>query len=204
MATRWRKVWIIPRRFKRNKSFQVVYHDARRGRRKYDRSFRTQRLAQEYARKLELHLNGVGPHPELAEATPLPAEPAVQDERPWTATVQDWVDRSPTRPRTKTWYSLVLKRFATVTGIEAIGDVSEETISSFLAGLRTQGCADATTAAYLRVLATFLRCVCPDNPPVTAQLIARWKPYRDRKCARPHYYTTPRGRRKALLSHCRF
>lgn len=112
MATRWRKVWIIPRRFKRNKSFQVVYHDARRGRRKYDRSFRTPRLAQEYACKLELHLNGAGPHPELADAAPLPAETVTRDERPWTEAVQAWVDRSPTRPRTKIRYSLVLRRFA--------------------------------------------------------------------------------------------
>ena len=68
MAQRWKKVWIIPRPRKGGSTFQVVYHARRRSRRHYDRSFRSERLAKEYARKLELFLNGAGPKPELSEA----------------------------------------------------------------------------------------------------------------------------------------
>ena len=58
MARRWRRPWIIKRKGKTGATFQVVYYDARRRRRAYDRSFRLARLAKEYARKLELYING--------------------------------------------------------------------------------------------------------------------------------------------------
>jgi hypothetical protein len=79
MATRWKKSSIIRRRRKGGHTFQVVYHDPRRGRRKYDRSFRSERLAKEYDRKLELHLNGAGPHSELTAAAPAAQDPDTYD-----------------------------------------------------------------------------------------------------------------------------
>lgn len=50
----------------------MVFYDPERCRRTYDRSFRTQRLATECARKLELHVNRAGPHSESADVAPRP------------------------------------------------------------------------------------------------------------------------------------
>ena len=161
MAQRWKKVWIIPRPRKRGATFQVVYHDRRRTRRHYDRSFRSERLAKEYARKLELFLNGAGQKPELSEASPDNGLDSEAELRPWNETTSAWVDNGPRRQKTRDTYRLMLRRFAKIAGPEFVEDVTEAMVSGFLVGLRNDGRSAATTAAYLRVLAAFFRSVRP-------------------------------------------
>ena len=200
MAQRWKKVWIIPRPRKRGSSFQVVYHDRGRSRRHYDRSFRSERLAKEYARKLELFLNGAGPKPELAEASADGGPDSEAELRSWDQTTSAWVDNGPRRQKTRDTYRLMLKRFAKLAGPEFVEDVTEAMVSGFLVNLRDDGRSAATTAAYLRVLAAFFRSVRPDNTPVTRELVARWRPYKDRKRARPHFFTP--GEFQRMLQSC--
>ena len=71
----WKKVWIIPRRRKRGTTYIVAWHDSRTRRRKYGRSFKTHRIAQEYAGKLELWLNRAGPEPTLYDGPQPQPEP---------------------------------------------------------------------------------------------------------------------------------
>ena len=189
MAQRWKKVWIIPRPRKRGSSFQVVYHDHRRSRRRYDRSFRSERLAKEYARKLELFLNGAGPKPELSEASTNGGLDSEAELQPWEETTSAWVDNGSRRQKTRDTYRLMLNRFAEMAGPEFVEDATEAMISGFLVRLRNDGRSAATTAAYLRVLAAFFRSVRPGDTPVTRELIARWNPYKDRKRARPHFFS---------------
>lgn len=201
MARRWRRPWIIKRKGKNGRAFQVVYYDAQRRRRVYDRSFRIERLAKEYARKLELYINGVGPRPDLetALAEEKSAEPPLI-RRPWDETTKVWVESGPTRPQTRQTYAILLKRFAEQTGTRYVEDITEETVTTFLVGLRNKGRSLATAAAYLRVLAAFFRSVRPTDCPVTKQIIASWKPYKHRKRERPHYYTDDEYQR--ILKAC--
>ena len=76
----WKKVWIIPRRRKRGTTYIVAWHDSRTRRRKYGRSFKTHRIAKEYAGKLELWLNGASPEPTLYDGAPPEAEPPVDEQ----------------------------------------------------------------------------------------------------------------------------
>ena len=136
-----------PRSHMRGTSFQVAFYDPTRGRRVYDRSFRNKHLAEEYARKLELHVNGAGPSPDLGGAFPIPASPASHSRLPWTETVDGWLERSAIRLAIRAWYGLVLRHFADIAGVKAVDDATDDTIAEFFSGIRRMGRSESTDAA---------------------------------------------------------
>jgi integrase len=190
----WQKVWIIERSRRRGKSYQVVRWDAVAGRRVYVRSFRTERLASEYAQKVELHINGAGPEPVLYAPRPCDQQQAERTAepptgRPWADAWRAWLATRPVRIKTRTDYESRFRHFASQARIDQVEQVTPEIVSEFLQGIKAKGGADATTAGYLRVLRPFFRWARGVESPITPELLATWKPYRQHKRKRPHIYT---------------
>ena len=180
-----RKVWIREYHGKRGTAYRVSYYDSSIKARRTLRSFHVKRLAVAYKNDYENFLNGTGPNPEVQHEDHAVHPPS----RLWSEATAEWIESGATRDKTRITYRSMLKHFAERTNIACVEDVTEQTVSQFLASLKRRGKSLATCAAYLRTLAAFLRSACPEYSPVTEKLITRWAPYKNRKRARPHFFT---------------
>ena len=193
---RWRKVWIREYHGKRGTTYRVCYFDAKAQARRTIRTFHSKHEARAFRNEYEGYLNGEGPKPGTQVLGRKVRTPA----RVWSEAVSEWVESGATRDKTRRTYRSLLQQFAEHASVICVEDVTETTISDFLCSLRHRGRSLATCAAYLRTLAAFFTWACPAGSPVTRNLINRWSPYKNRKRARPHYFTEEEYRR--ILSAC--
>ncbi len=195
--SRYRRVWIREYEGKRGTTYRVCLYDPDKRARRTVRTFQSKRIAQGFRDKYQAFLNGEGPNP----AVPEPGAEDRQPKRLWSAAVTEWTESGATKETTRSNYRSLLTQFGNQAGIACVEDVTEKIVARFLARLKQQGRSLATCAAYLRTLAAFFSWATqPASSPITSKLISRWAPYKDRKRARPHYYTS--GEYQTLLSAC--
>ena len=184
--SRLRKVWIREYRGRRGKTYRVCYFDTRARARRMVRSFKTKRLATAFKNEYENYLNGTGPKPgtSLVEGHAI-AKPT----SPWSETTAEWIENGATREKTQSTYRSLLHQFGKHTKIACVEEVTESNVERFLASVKSRGRSLATCAAYLRTLAAFFRWTRSEDTPITKKLVSRWTPYKDRKRARPHFFS---------------
>lgn len=194
---RYRRVWIREYKGKRGTTYRVCFYDSEKKARRTIRTFQSKRIARGFRDKYQAYLNGEGPNP--AEAS----EPGAEHHQPkrlWSEAVTEWIESGPTKQTTRSTYRSLLNQFGRRAKVVCVEDVNEAIVSNFLSDLKRRGRSLATCAAYLRTLAAFFAWVNPERSPITKKLISRWTPYKDRKRARPHYYTSEEY--EALLAAC--
>jgi integrase len=188
---RWRKCFLKERPRKAGSTWEVCYTDSVTHKRVIDRSFRDKKLAEQWKRRLELHLNNAGPRPVLdggmarqdQESPPPPAE-----RTPWDQAVENWLASRPYKGKTRSCFRSALSRFKELAEIEHVEDVTPERVEKVLLKLRNELKRSAsTTAGCIRALVSFYSG--RTDSPITAEIVRTWRPFRTIKKARPYIYS---------------
>jgi len=182
---RWKKVWIREYHGKRGTTYRVSFYDPAKRARRTIRTFHSKHSAKAFANEYEAFLNGEAPKPESNTSI---RKTRIQPNL-WSTTTDQWLNSGAMRDRTRKNYGYVLDQFKQFSGITCVEEVTETEVSNFLSSVKRRGCSLATCGTYFRALSTFLRWARPSDYPITTNLVSRWKPYKKRKRARPHYFT---------------